>query len=135
MFLSFGLVIEAHGALVDAVCLNSVPPSKPTGVICTGKPGFRVSVKQPKTTTLLLHRKIQTALDRNSEEEPVKHFSQASSKGCRVEVESWKTAINYSNLRHQNGLQELFVSDRAAITEDTHELLNPVMKTLTYITP
>lgn len=42
VFLSFGLVIEAHGTLVDTVCLNSVPPSEPTGVICTAKPGLGV---------------------------------------------------------------------------------------------
>lgn len=87
VFLSLGLVIEAHGALVDAVCLNSVPPSKPTGVICTAKPGLRVKGQgeAAQNNHFAFRQKDPNSsrqeLDRNSEEEPVKHFSRASSEG------------------------------------------------------
>lgn len=37
MFLSFALIIEAHCALVHAVLLNSIAPSKASGVIYTAK--------------------------------------------------------------------------------------------------
>ncbi len=39
VFLGFALVIEAHCALVDTICLHSVSPPKPSGVVYTAKPG------------------------------------------------------------------------------------------------
>lgn len=39
VFLGFALVIEAHCALVDTICLHSVSPPKPSGVVYTAKQG------------------------------------------------------------------------------------------------
>lgn len=39
MFLGLALVIEAHRALVDTICLHAVPPPKPSGVVYTAKQG------------------------------------------------------------------------------------------------
>ena len=51
VFLGFALVIEAHCALVDTVCLHAVSPPKPSGVVYTAKQGrvgwgSKVRVKQ-----------------------------------------------------------------------------------------
>lgn len=52
VFLGFALVIEAHCALVDTICLHAVSPPKPSGVVYTAKQGrgggqgSKVSVKQ-----------------------------------------------------------------------------------------
>lgn len=45
VFLSFALVIEAHRALVDTICLHSVSPPKPSGVVYTAKQGEGARVK------------------------------------------------------------------------------------------
>ena len=39
VFLGFALVIEAHCALVDTICLHAVTPPKPSGVVYTAKQG------------------------------------------------------------------------------------------------
>lgn len=50
VFLGFALVIEAHCALVHAICLYAVSPPKPSGVVYTAKQvggqGSKVRVKQ-----------------------------------------------------------------------------------------